>query len=435
MMQESSVDRLTTPEQLDKLMVVTRPITWLGLIGLMGLIVVSIGWSAIARIPVTVAASGILITPSGLFDVVSGSQGRIAGLEVEPGMVVESGQIIGTLDQADLEQEVTAARAQLEEAEAQLERLRDFFERERDVRTASFEARRDALRQSTVYTEERVVGLRERLAFELELVEQDLIIRQRPIDTQIEINDALASLASMAAEQTQLLIEEETFLIENERQVLENEADVALLRLDLESRLDQLGRQSTLTTPYSGRVLELKVNRGEIVSPGDALFSLLPEDDDGLQDGLPSDAVPLVAYLYAEPAEGKKVQPGLEVMISPSTVGREQYGTLVGRVRSVAEVPSSGDGMLRVLRNERLVAQLSEEAAPIEIIVDLERDSSTASGFRWSSSEGPPETVNTGTLATAEIKIDDVMLLGLALPALERLLPSAPGPDEGAQSR
>ncbi|MCR9125358.1 MAG: NHLP bacteriocin system secretion protein [Rhodobacteraceae bacterium] len=418
---QASVEKLTTPDQLDKLLTVTRPVTWLGMMALVAVLVGGVGWAAIVRVPVNVQAAGILITPSGLFDVVSGSGGRIVQLDVSPGSFVREGQQIGTLAQADLERSVIATGARLDEARHQLERLKDFILREQAVRADFMAARRDALRQTVEFAEQRIAGLRERLENEMEMVAKDLMLRQRPIDTQSEINDALETLSLSKAEETQLLIEEETLQIETERSLLTQEAKVADLALDLQSRVEELQRQSSLTSPYSGRVLELKVNRGEVVEPGAALFSLLPQDEAAPDPAPAAGALPLVAYLYAAPSEGKKVRPGMVARISPSTVKPEQYGYVIGRVRAIAEVPSTGRGMQRVLRNPKLVEQLSAEAAPFEIIVDLEHDPATESGYRWSSSGGPPETLSTGTLALADIQISDVMLLGLALPVVNEI--------------
>jgi len=62
--------------------------------------------------------------------------------------------------------------------------------------------------------------------------------------------------------------------------------------------------------------------------------------------------------------------------------------------------------MQRVLRNDQLVKELSQRGSPIEVTADLLPDSSTRSGFKWSSPQGPPIGIFSGTLCTANIVVD-----------------------------
>jgi HlyD family secretion protein len=129
----------------------------------------------------------------------------------------------------------------------------------------------------------------------------------------------------------------------------------------------------------------------------------------------------LVAVLYVPPQEGKKVRAGLPVYLAPSTVKKEEYGYLRGTVRSVAEIPSSQEGMSKTLKNQQLVNQLAGHGAPFEVVVELERDAETPSGFRWTSSRGPSIDINTGTLTAAEVTVRQVRLISLLIPALQAL--------------
>jgi hypothetical protein len=59
---QKSLDKLSSPEQLDKLIEITSPLTWLTLIGA-GLIVgTTVVWSVISKIPTTMPAAGLYTT-------------------------------------------------------------------------------------------------------------------------------------------------------------------------------------------------------------------------------------------------------------------------------------------------------------------------------------------------------------------------------------
>src|SRR5207244_1592000 len=104
---------------------------------------------------------------------------------------------------------------------------------------------------------------------------------------------------------------------------------------------------------------------------------------------------------------------GMPVALSPSVAPREEYGFLMGKVRYVAEAPSTPEGMAYTLKNKQLVQTLSNNAAPLEVVVELERDPATPSGYKWSSSRGPDLKINGGTLTQADVQVRDLPLLSL----------------------
>jgi HlyD family secretion protein len=112
----------------------------------------------------------------------------------------------------------------------------------------------------------------------------------------------------------------------------------------------------------------------------------------------------------------------MHVRVSPSTVRREEFGFIEGRVRSVAEVPSTAEGMNRTLKNRQLAQTLAKDGAPYEIVVDLLADSSTPSGYKWSSSRGPEVKINAGTLGDSDIETMSLPVLSLLVPPLRQIL-------------
>jgi len=84
-------------------------------------------------------------------------------------------------------------------------------------------------------------------------------------------------------------------------------------------------------------------------------------------------------------------------------------------------VPSTPEGMAYTLKNKQLVQNLSNNAAPIEVVVSLDRDPKTPSGYAWSSSRGPDLKINGGTLTQADVRVRDMPLLSLVIPPLRQL--------------
>lgn len=412
---QTSLDQLSTPEQLDQVMHVTSSAAWVALTALFALVAAGLIWSFIGTVPVKVTGRGILISPGGVLDVISSSQGRITRFLVVPGDWVESGAVVAHVAQPDIESQVGVARAEAAEAQNQLRRIMDFQQRERAAQSSFLAQKRAVLAQEQSFLEDRLKWLYEREIVDAELTAKGLIARNRVVDTKIEINTAKEKAARAANEIKRLDLEESNLALLKEKEQVEQKLKIAGIQRKQETTQDALKRKGELISPYSGRIVEFKVNAGEVIESGRALFSMLPQAN---SDRHRTD---LVAELYVRPEDGKKVQPGMMVQISPSTVKREEYGFMEGTVTDVATIPSTEEGMLRKLKNKQLAQQLSGGGAPFEVAVRLSLDPHSRNGFKWSSSAGPETEINPGTLAEGTITVRRVHIIGLLIPLFERL--------------
>ena len=89
---------------------------------------------------------------------------------------------------------------------------------------------------------------------------------------------------------------------------------------------------------------------------------------------------------------------------------------LRGQVISVAPLPSTAEGMRRVLRNDQLVQQLVADGAPIEVRVALDRSTATPSGFAWSASSGPKARPSAGSIVQGQVVVDRTRLIRWLVP-------------------
>jgi HlyD family secretion protein len=171
---------------------------------------------------------------------------------------------------------------------------------------------------------------------------------------------------------------------------------------------------STVVAPVAGRVIEVRAAPGQFAAAGAPLLLLEPRAHG--QGGLS-------ALLYVPGVEGKRLHPGMTVEISPSTVKREEYGALRAVVTAVSAFPSTQQAMVADLGNPELVASfLRTIETPIEVRADLIASPDTQSGFAWTSPQGPPGTVEPGTLCQAAITVRWRRPIALVLPILREEL-------------
>lgn len=304
-----SLDKLSSPEQLDELIKVTSTKAWFALMAIGCILISAIVWGFFGSIPTKISGQGILINNGGVFSVQHHTSGQVIDIRFNPGDMVKKGDVI--------------ARIEIPE-----------------------------------------------LALKINSLQNNLV--------DMESNKQMES-----------------------SKYKEVEKEIKRLR-------EQLDYKSQILSQIDGRVLEVKINKGSIIQPGESLLTL--EQSGG--------TVKMEAIIYVPVEDGGRIHTGMEVQISPTIVNKEEYGFMLGRVISVSEYPATTQSMLQTLGNENLVSMLAGQGAPLMVRIDLIPDSNTESGYRWSSPSGPPMVFHSGTLIESEVIINREKPIGKVIPIL-----------------
>ena len=408
-----SLERLSSPEQLDMLIKVTSARGWIALIALCGLVLTSVLWGIFGNVPTKVSGSCILIRPGGTLEVVAPSSGRVIDISVEPGDVVREGQIIARIDRNEASGQTRGVEAKLRELKAQQTTLKATNGRSEREQQQYLREMQGNLQSRISSTQERVKALENRAQAQENLLEQGLITRQTLVGTRMEVASARQEILERQNDITQLAVRKTDTRKQTENEMGNLSTQISETERALAGMLRGADQATLIYSPYRGRVIEIRVGDGEIAAVGTPILTIE-------QTGASVDDLEVVIYL--SPQDGKKVKPHMNVQVSPSTVKREEFGFMLGRVRSVAEFPSTLQGMMRVLKNEQLVHQLSSQTSPITAQADLTPSRDTVSGYRWSSPEGPPTHVESGTLCNASVTLKNERPITLVVPLLRRML-------------
>ena len=421
----AALDRMASPDQLNMAAAIVRPGAWLLLLVGAVMLVTGIVASVFITVPVKINAEGILLSPAGVRDITAVTGGQLHELNVHLGDRVVAGQAVAQLEQPDLRQEIDQARAELRDAQDQLQKTGDFQDRSTSAEDGFRAQQKKNLDASIAFTTQRIGWLTERLKGQQELSEKGFVSKQAVLQTRVELGQAFEEQSRNQNARKQLDVEENTHRTERERETMGLQLKLASAQRHVEMLGSRMSRIDVVTSPYDGIVAELKVNEGELVERGGALMTLIPADAPGVNaPGTPrrGPPIPLVATLYVQPTEGKRVRPGMHVEVLPSTAKREEFGFIVGRVISVSEVPSTQEGMNRALKNKQMVSTLAASGAPFEVRAELEIDLNTPSGFKWSSSHGPDGTLSGGSPCKAEIVARSETIMELLIPAVKRVV-------------
>lgn len=410
---QKSLEKLSSPEQLDQLVQITSSKGWIALIAIAGLIVCAVIWGIWGAIPDKVFGQGILMKTSGVFDVVSSSSGRLKDIYLRTGEVVHRGQIVGRIAQPDLVQQIRQAESELNDLRDKFSKVEKFGLEEIKLEYESIANQKTNMEKSIAALKLRVTNLKSRLENYRELYRDGLIVKQKVFNTEqelkavkLEIEQKTNQIKDLAARKVKLKDQNEQDMLTLKHQVDRAERNMQTLR-------DRLSRRTKIISPYSGRILEIAVSEGSIVNVGTSIMTveLIGKEIRGME-----------AILYFSPLEGKKIQREMRIQVAPSTVKQEEFGFMEGIVTFVSEFPATPEGMMRKLQNQTLVQSLSMGSPPIEVRAYLIPDIKTPSGYKWSSGDGPKIKIGTGTVCTAAVTVSKQPPVNLVIPKIKKHL-------------
>ena len=405
-----ALERLSSPEQLDQLLQVTDPRGWLALAALGALLLASLTWGVFGSIPTEATGEGILLRRGGVSSLVAAESGQVEELLVSVGDVIEKGQVVARIRQDELLRQIQDTRDRLADVRREYQDLLRYAGEQGRLRGRDLAQERANLQQSIRAYEREVELARERIAVERDLLKDGLITKQTLLASEQRLNTAQDQLANARLELNGLELKGLDSAQQTDQQVEAREAQIRDLEIELRERQARLTETARIVSNRAGRVLELLADRGDVVNPGTPLLNLEVVSEE------------LQAVLFVPASAGKRVQPGMRVRVSPSTVKREEYGSMIGRVTWASEYPSTSRGMTRLLGNEALVQRLMQEGPPIQVNVTLEKDPKTPTGYRWSSSTGPSIRISSGTLATGSVVVREERPINLVVPRIREKL-------------
>ena len=302
---KEAMDRLSSPEALDALLMVTRPRQWLALCGLFVLIIISIVWAFTGEIVVRESVNAALVSSGGLDSIIVKEGGEIRDIRIKAGDYVKRGEVIARLNREDL-----------------VRRILDF-------------------------------------------------------------EDTYGSHLSLA-----------------------QKTEIDILK-------DELEQSSVVVAKNSGRVVRVNASVGDIIPSGFSLIEISVMGDQ-VKD--------LVGVMYAPLSMGRLIRPGMSVYIYPSMVKKEEFGYMYGRVNEISKFTVDHSEINKMIGSDALISNLTQDQAVLQVLVDLQLNPDTVSGYEWSSSEGPNLQLESETLCSADIILGTRKPIELIFPTISSLL-------------
>ncbi|BAY09147.1 NHLP bacteriocin system secretion protein [Calothrix sp. NIES-2098] len=464
---KQALERSSSPERLDQIMQVVSPMSWLPLAALGTLVAAGLAWSVLGRIPITVEGRGVLVYPSKVVPLqFPAVEGKLKNVNVRVGDFVKQGQVIATIDQDDLHKQLLQQQAKLAELEAQDLNANSLQGQRSDLELKAIAQQRSGLQQRLSESQslspiirDKDLGaiaqqrtnlqerwqeakalaptLRDRLERRKALKAEGAISADQVLEAQQTYLDSIAKIANIESQLKQLDINQvqaEKSYRENLSQITDIQTQLKQLDAkektlseqnfqntinrtnqiqDLKRGIAELQRKLTgsseIKSDRTGRILELTITSGQLLPPGSRIGAIEAQES----------SAKLLGVTFLPVSEGKKVQKGMKLQITPTTVKRERFGGIVGTITNVSPFPVTKEAAASLVGNPDLVGSLVSSEPQIQVLAELQPDASTFSGYQWSSSTGPQMKMSPGTTTSVRITVEEQAPITFVLPILK----------------
>lgn len=405
------MSRLSSPDELDTLLHITTPRTWLALITVGFCIFVALVWGIYGQISYKLSGAGMLMTLKGLFTISSPGMGELSQVKANLGKTVQKGEIVAIIIHPDEETEVQAAKEKLEDLRSQYTRLEAEETENLQKKTTTFASRKKEITLSIQTSQSKLNRLEQRINEQQVLLEKGLITRHSMSATMEERDDTRVQILKFKNELKQLNLETYQAGIQKDNKLKALDSQIQEADRTLRIKYSSLKEITDVVSPYSGVVVELPIRKGDRVSVNQVLMTLQPLDKNPPE---------LVVVQYYPAISAPKIAQGMTMQVAPGIVKADKFGYALAAVNSVAEFPATDAQLLEDLRNKELVKEILSHGAVLEVRASLKKDRSTISGYQWTSSKGPPIKLGTGLECTSSVIVESVPPITLVIPMLRK---------------
>ena len=415
----------------------------------MGLLIAIGGalWATLARIPVSVEGTGVLLPVSTINSSISGANGRAVWMFNQPKQqwhvsakrfknrpgqftdrqmtelatsillsVVEQPVEISSTDENSaaeifteklkktfLGERISAGRlilwiqesAQIEQLHSQLDQLKrtllDSQAQEQNINSKQLILRQELARRSSYLTQMQ------------QLESKGYVTRATILQEQAQIDN----------------LRSEIYSNKNQLIVLSNKLDQSYKQLG--NTLSTLISEQMIFASDEVYLTQVIPNNGENVSKGQVVLQL---SDDSLNS-------PRLVPVFLGSSEMAQVFPGMDALATPQGYKRSEFGGIRGNVVSMAQVPSGlEDVSSRVGLKSLAQVITNREPSPTLAVVALERSGNSSilntGGYSWSSRGNLPFPPTPGDRLSVQITTRHVAPIAMVLPSLRSFFGISP---------
>lgn len=382
-------------KRLDQILVVISRKDWIAYLAFFCLLSLFFLWCFFGSIPVNISGKGIILDLNQIATVQSTGEGFVTDIHVNEGDQVKPGQLLVELDDPLIAFEFEFYQMLLGIVQKEYDKLVSQISTERIFRSDFLDQQTVSLKVANENKGKEIDILKETLTIEQGLLEKNLLTLSAVNKTRLEFLAAQTELKNIEAKIKGTAFE--LSLNYRQEEIWSKEASLNETKRLLENaRIKYL--QTLIFSPDYAKVISSLVYSGLAVLRGTPLVILQKTSD-------PTPPRYFYAYISLDVAKG--IHPGMAANVELSKFILKKYGYIPGKVKEVSVLPLSDANILAKLYNPSLVASL-KSASVVQVIIELEKDSLSPSGYRWSSGKGPSKAITVGNMGNVNLVVDRI---------------------------
>jgi hypothetical protein len=133
----------------------------------------------------------------------------------------------------------------------------------------------------------------------------------------------------------------------------------------------------------------------------------------------PTDPSQLISVSYFPIEDGRQIQAGDRMLITPVTANFQEFGGIEAVVTQVSDQPVMRNSALQQVQNNEELLDLVYVPASIAVTAELKPDGATATGYQWSMSKGPNMRVVGGVPTQGRVTLSERSPIQFVFPFLQ----------------
>lgn len=403
-----SLRQLERPEVFHASLRVVGRVDWLAGLLCLALCIAVVVWACLARYRETVEGPGMLVRSGGAFIGINAPKaGWIDGL-VLTGQRVEANQLLASLTTPEEEARIADLGRRIAQIEDQRAAITQRYETRVAAETQAQQRRREELEEALDLNRHRIADAESLLANRELLLSRGAGTVERVQEGRDRLFSARTALSRTQAELAALNSAILAIGGQRDQELEANQRHVLDLRGQLEQARLARSLADEIRAPRDGVVALVPVTMSALVAAGQRIVTL---ETGGNR---------LEALFFVPGDMGKRIVPGMEVRLSPTTAPREEYGAVLGRVVSISPQPEGQAEIAERLGNPELARLMARNGAPFEVRATLDIVPDDPERYAWTSSRGQEILLSSGLMLTAHVTVRRAPPISLVIPALRR---------------
>lgn len=408
---KSALEKLSTPEKLDQLIKVTGPKAWIALATIVVALFTGILWSFVGTVKTKLDVIGVVIGGE-VHEVVATSQGQLVELKVKIGDKVKKGDIVATIQQPELFQQIEDAKAVVTDRRFEMGKLSSYGNQGNQLQGELINQTRYSIQGEIETEKKKLTFLYNQLEAENGLLSKGLITKSQVANTKQQIEASKNAIERLKGQIVETSTQQHNLGFDMQQKVTLQNQRIAEAERNLQFLSERYDNQTNIRSQYDGEVVEVLTDAGIVVGLGAPLFKIKNQNENQLAQ--------LKGVLYIPSKDGKKIKKGMEALVVPSTVQPQEFGFIKGKVTYVSDFPITEQGMLNSVKNDQLAKGLLASGPLFEVHVDFEKDPRSYSGYKWTSANGPDLFIKEGTSCMGKVTIKQEPPVTIVIPAFKK---------------